>query len=49
MLLFYPLDWTFVCPTEIVEFSDKIDEFQVQISIYVVNKEIIYISPGSKV
>ena len=29
VLLFYPLDWTFVCPTEIVEFSDLIEDFQV--------------------
>ena len=23
VLLFYPKDWTFVCPTEITEFSDR--------------------------
>ena len=28
VLFFYPLDFTFVCPTEIVQFSDKIAEFQ---------------------
>jgi alkyl hydroperoxide reductase subunit AhpC len=28
VLFFYPLDFTFVCPTEIVAFSDKIKEFQ---------------------
>ncbi|XP_073969588.1 peroxiredoxin-like isoform X1 [Rhodnius prolixus] len=27
-LFFYPLDFTFVCPTEIIAFSDRIDEFQ---------------------
>ena len=27
VLFFYPLDFTFVCPTEIVEFSDRIKEF----------------------
>merc|ERR1712137_613835 len=26
-MLFYPLDFTFVCPTELVKFSDKIEEF----------------------
>ena len=31
MVLFYPMDWTFVCPTEIVEFSDRIDDFKVPI------------------
>jgi alkyl hydroperoxide reductase subunit AhpC len=28
VLFFYPLDFTFVCPTEIIAFSDRIDEFQ---------------------
>ncbi|CAF1587096.1 unnamed protein product, partial [Didymodactylos carnosus] len=28
VLLFYPLDFTFVCPTEIIAFSDRIDEFK---------------------
>jgi len=28
VLFFYPLDFTFVCPTEIIAFSDKIKEFQ---------------------
>lgn len=28
MLLFYPGDWTFVCPTEIYTFSDRIQEFK---------------------
>ena len=27
VLFFYPLDFTFVCPTEIVAFNDKISEF----------------------
>jgi alkyl hydroperoxide reductase subunit AhpC len=27
-LFFYPLDFTFVCPTEIIAFSDKIAEFK---------------------
>src|SRR3954470_5299030 len=27
-LFFYPLDFTFVCPTEIVAFSDRHDEFK---------------------
>lgn len=26
-LFFYPLDFTFVCPTEIVSFNDKLDDF----------------------
>ncbi len=26
-LLFYPLDFTFVCPTEILAFDEKLDEF----------------------
>lgn len=28
VLFFYPLDFTFVCPTEIVAFSDRIDDFR---------------------
>ena len=28
LLFFYPLDFTFVCPTEIIAFSDRIQEFQ---------------------
>lgn len=28
VLFFYPLDFTFVCPTEIIEFSNKADEFK---------------------
>lgn len=27
VLFFYPLDFTFVCPTEIIAFSDQIEEF----------------------
>lgn len=28
ILFFYPLDFTFVCPTEIIAFSDRIAEFE---------------------
>lgn len=28
LLFFYPLDFTFVCPTEIIAFSDRGEEFQ---------------------
>ncbi|KAF2361765.1 Peroxiredoxin C-terminal [Trinorchestia longiramus] len=28
VLFFYPLDFTFVCPTEIIAFSDNVDKFQ---------------------
>ncbi|MEL6106838.1 MAG: peroxiredoxin [Planctomycetota bacterium] len=27
-LLFYPLDFTFVCPTELVSFNEKLEEFE---------------------
>ncbi len=27
LLFFYPLDFTFVCPTEIIAFSDRVSEF----------------------
>jgi len=42
VLFFYPLDFTFVCPTEIVAFSDKTDEFRK------VGAEIIGCSVDSK-
>jgi alkyl hydroperoxide reductase subunit AhpC len=28
VLFFYPLDFTFVCPTEIIAFSDRAKEFK---------------------
>jgi peroxiredoxin 1 len=28
VLFFYPLDFTFVCPTEIIAFSDRVQEFK---------------------
>lgn len=28
VLFFYPLDFTFVCPTEIIAFSDRAEEFR---------------------
>jgi len=28
VLFFYPLDFTFVCPTEIIEFNKKAEEFR---------------------
>ena len=28
VLFFYPQDFTFVCPTEIIAFSDRVEEFK---------------------
>ena len=28
VLFFYPLDFTFVCPTEIIAFSDRFEDFE---------------------
>ncbi|UJR36090.1 hypothetical protein I4U23_028825 [Adineta vaga] len=42
VLLFYPLDFTFVCPTEIIAFSDRIEEFRN------INTEIVAISVDSQ-
>ena len=28
IVYFYPLDFTFVCPTEVIAFSDRIKEFR---------------------
>jgi peroxiredoxin (alkyl hydroperoxide reductase subunit C) len=42
VLFFYPLDFTFVCPTEIAAFSDRHDEFKA------LNAEILGISVDSE-
>ena len=42
VLFFYPLDFTFVCPTEIVAFDDALDEFKKH------NTEVIAVSVDSK-
>lgn len=41
VLFFYPLDWTFVCPTEIIAFSDAAAKFKA------VNAELIGCSVDS--
>lgn len=41
VLLFYPLDFTFVCPTELTTFSDRLDDFQA------IGAEIIGVSTDS--
>ncbi|CAB1343417.1 unnamed protein product [Coregonus sp. 'balchen'] len=40
VLFFYPLDFTFVCPTEIISFSDKASEF------HDINCEVVGVSAG---
>jgi len=42
VLFFYPLDFTFVCPTEITAFSDRVEEFNK------LNTEVIGVSVDSK-
>ncbi|MGL4553227.1 MAG: peroxiredoxin [Gemmataceae bacterium] len=42
VLFFYPLDFTFVCPTELVAFSDQVDEFRSR------GCEVISVSVDSK-
>lgn len=42
VLYFYPLDFTFVCPTEITAFEDHLDEFKK------LNAEVIGVSVDSK-
>ncbi|XP_055303860.1 peroxiredoxin 1 [Sitodiplosis mosellana] len=41
VLFFYPLDFTFVCPTEIIAFSDRAEEFRK------INTEVIGVSTDS--
>lgn len=42
LLLFYPMDFTFVCPTEIISFSDRHKEFEA------LNAQVIAISCDSE-
>uniref|UniRef100_A0A8V0XIF6 thioredoxin-dependent peroxiredoxin n=1 Tax=Gallus gallus TaxID=9031 RepID=A0A8V0XIF6_CHICK len=42
VFFFYPLDFTFVCPTEIIAFSDRIEEFRA------INTEVVACSVDSK-
>lgn len=42
VLFFYPLDFTFVCPTEIVGFSDRLNEFKK------INTTVIAVSTDSQ-
>jgi peroxiredoxin (alkyl hydroperoxide reductase subunit C) len=42
VLFFYPLDFTFVCPSEIIAFNNRIEEFKKR------NAEIVAISVDSK-
>lgn len=41
VLFFYPLDFTFVCPTEVIAFNDRADEFKR------LNAEIVAVSVDS--
>lgn len=41
VLFFYPLDFTFVCPTEIIAFSERISEFNA------INADIVGVSTDS--
>ena len=42
VLFFYPLDFTFVCPTEIIAFNDRVAEFEK------INTQVIAASVDSK-
>ncbi|KAG6927895.1 peroxiredoxin 4, partial [Chelydra serpentina] len=42
VFFFYPLDFTFVCPTEIIAFSDRIEEFRA------INTEVVACSIDSQ-
>ena len=42
VLFFYPLDFTFVCPTEIIAFNDRVAEFKkinTEVSCYEISSE----------
>jgi peroxiredoxin (alkyl hydroperoxide reductase subunit C) len=42
VLFFYPMDFTFVCPTEIIAFSDRINDFKE------IDAEVLGVSTDSK-
>jgi peroxiredoxin (alkyl hydroperoxide reductase subunit C) len=42
VVLFYPMDFTFVCPTELLAFSDRLEEFQAA------GAEVVGVSTDSK-
>src|SRR5512133_2868863 len=42
LLFFYPLDFTFVCPSEILAFNKKVDEFKKR------NTEVVGVSVDSE-
>lgn len=42
VLFFYPLDFTFVCPTEIIAMSDRIEEFEIR------NAQVLGVSVDSQ-
>lgn len=43
IIVFYPLDFTFVCPTEITKFSDMYDEFaKLDVTILFVSCDSVY-------
>ena len=41
VVLFYPFDFTYVCPTELIAFSDKIADF------HAINAEVVGVSTDS--
>lgn len=44
ILLFYPLDFTFVCPTEVLNFSDAADELaQLNCQIFGISVDSQYV------
>ena len=49
ILFFYPLDFTFVCPTELVAFNEKLDEFrQLDTEIIGCSTDSVYSHLGSQ-
>ncbi|MBZ3886438.1 Peroxiredoxin-1 [Sciurus carolinensis] len=41
VFFFYPLDFTFVCPTEITAFSDRVEEFK-KLNCQVIGASVIW-------
>ena len=47
VLFFYPADFTFVCPTELVDIAEKYDQFQAMgVEVYSVSTDSHFVQNG---
>ena len=49
IFFFYPADFTFVCPTELVDIAEKYEQFQAMgVEVYSVSTCLLYTSPSPR-